>query len=119
MRNQDILGLLPAIPAGIPNPPLFQDNMNALDMDSPIVADFAGPGGVGPPDGIPDIPVFFSLAPGSPSLAAGPPFLPSDILVTTPLGGPPALALAAVAMGLGPGETISMPWRNSMLGCLW
>ena len=71
--NQDALGLTPNLAAGTFNQG-SQDNIDALDMDLASLADFNG-------DGIPDIPIYFSLAPGSPTLGIlG--SKPGDILVT-------------------------------------
>ena len=64
------------------------------DIDA-LILDFAMPG-AGP---------FFSLAPGSPSLAAlG--FGPGDLLMPVP-GFPPALAIPAGALGLLPTDNLN------------
>lgn len=90
VANQDALGLLPAIPAGSATAALL-DNIDALDMDPPSAVDLNG-------DGIPDLPIFFSLAPGSPTLGLiG--ASPADILSTFG-GAQPTVAVSAATLGL-------------------
>ena len=81
--DQFDLGLLAPVPGPL-------DNLDALEMDFYE----GGPG-----------PVYFSLAPGSPTLVgmgAG----PGDILSVFPGGGPPVVALSAGDLGLGPGDNL-------------
>ncbi len=60
-------------------------------------------------------PLFFTLAPGSPTLAAlaaG----PADVLAA-PVGGPPAIFAPAFALGLGPGDVIdALSWDGVGFG---
>ena len=76
------------------------DDIDALDMDPVSVMDTDG-------NGVPDIPVFFSLAPGSPTLTLlG--ATAADILVTAG-GAPPSVAVSAATLGLNllqPGDDI-------------
>jgi len=80
-----------------------EDDLDAVELsDAKIVDD--------PPDGIPDYGaklVFFSLAPGSPSLT--PAVTPDDILVSTPgfLGGFAIYADGVVDIGLLPGDNLN------------
>jgi len=94
--NQDALGLLPPIPAGVPNgpPPVPIDNLDALEYAPagfPIV-----PGPLG---------LHFSLAVGSPTLLATG-FSAADILFWSGVGLPPGLFLAGGALGLVPGDDL-------------
>ena len=84
--NQDLLGLVPAIPPGVP-PPGPIDNLDALEL----TPDGFIPGPVG---------LFYSLTPQSPTLAMlG--ASPADILTTSPAGAPMVFTPAA-ALGLMP-----------------
>lgn len=73
------------------------DDIDALDMDPVSVADTDG-------DGAPDIPIYFSLAPGSPTLGAiG--ATAADILMT--MGGVlPSVAVPGMTIGLMSGDDI-------------
>jgi hypothetical protein len=89
--NQAALGLLPAVPAGAPAAPPV-DNLDALEY---------APVGFIPMFGT----VTFSLAAGSPTLAAigaG----PEDILLWTAPFAAPAVFLPGAALGLGAGDDL-------------
>lgn len=81
--DESALGLTPVL-----------DNVDALDMDNPILVDFDQ-------NGIPDAPVFFSLAPGSPSLGTN---TPADIFWSQ--GGSFGLAMPGAAFGLAPTDDV-------------
>lgn len=99
--NQDSLGLAPGVGPGVPaTPPI--DNLDAWDDDFPGSVDFTG-GPFGGPDGIPDVPIFFSLAAGSPTLGTLS-FSPADILVTS--GGIVSVAVPEPGLGLTAGDDI-------------
>ncbi|TFG95911.1 MAG: hypothetical protein E4H11_04245, partial [Myxococcales bacterium] len=96
VANQDSLGLLPALGPGV-STSLLLDDIDALDMDLPSLADPNG-------DGIPDIPIYFSLTPTSPTLmmiGAG----PGDILVNVPFS-LPMIAVSTMMMGLTPSDDV-------------
>ncbi len=79
-----------------PFPLLISDDVDALTEQPPEFADGDG-------NGTPDRPVYFSLAAGSPSLAAGS-FSPADILVSS--GGPPTVFISHSELGLMPTDDI-------------
>jgi hypothetical protein len=86
------LGLLEPSPGG--------DGLDAFDASPAAAWDFVPPGG----DGIPDVPVYYSV---DPATAAAGGFVPGDVLVT--MGGAPPVPYApAPALGLdligGPGS---------------
>ena len=91
--NQDLLGLIPAIPpaTSVPAPPTLPiDNLDALEEL---------PGGLVPaPAGL-----LYSLAPGSPTLLAFG-YSAADILTT--VGGVPSIHLAAAALSLTPADDL-------------
>ncbi len=72
------------------------DNLDALDGHPPLFVDTDT-------DGLLDNPIYFSLAPGSPSLVPGG-FSPADILWT--IGFSPGLYASAVQLGLQPGDDV-------------
>lgn len=89
----------PQPPLGLLEPSPGGDGLDAFDL-APVAAwDFVPPGG----DGIPDIPVYYSVGPVT---AAAGGFAPADVLVTMG-GAPPVPYAVAPALGLdivgGPG----------------
>lgn len=95
--NQHALGLLPNILPGVAFGGAL-DHLSALDLR--IEPDLNL-------DGVPDLPVFITLAPGSPTLAAMG-LTAADVLFAggVALGAPPMLAIPAAGLGLGPGDVI-------------
>jgi hypothetical protein len=90
----------PAPPLGLVEPVPGGDDLDAFDAVPPGAWDFIGP------DGIPDVPVYYSVDPATAFVGSGGAFLPGDVLVTVG-GAPPAVYAPAVALGLdligGPG----------------
>jgi hypothetical protein len=92
--NQSALGLLPAVPPGPPVPPPI-DHVDAIDLKAP-----AAPTPLG---------LVYTLAPGSPTLAANPGWSPADLLSSLPIGAggwTPTLAAPAGQLGLLPGDVV-------------
>jgi len=72
-------GVLPSMGLQEPN----ADDLDALDLHDPYFVDWTDLPGGGPPDGVPDREVYFSLDPASPTLTANG-WNAADILVRTP-----------------------------------
>jgi hypothetical protein len=95
--NQHELGLVPSGLGGFPDQQYSGaiDNLDAYSMEE---FDYNS-------DGVPDVPVYFSLASGSPTLAAlgasG-----ADILVWDPATGSISVKYSAAALGLNPDDDI-------------
>jgi len=89
-------GVLPDMGLQEPN----GDDLDALDNKTCLEVDWTDPTG-GPPDGVPDREVYFSLDPVSPTLGAPNNWSAADILVFLGAGIPPTLQRYATAANLG------------------
>ena len=90
--NQDLAGLVPPVPSGIPGGAPFIDDIDSLEANSPTLLG-------------PATPLIFSVDPFSPLLGAFPGTGPADLFVTAP-GGTPVPFIPAAVLGLLPGDDI-------------
>jgi hypothetical protein len=95
--NGPVGACTPGFPLGLVEAATVRDDLDALDGQDASVVDTNG-------DGVPEGRIFFSLAEGSPSLAAFG-FSPGDVLVTTG-GAAPALYVSSDQVGLNSGEDL-------------
>ncbi len=95
--NQNAFGLVPAGAQGFPDQQYSgpMDNLDAYSMEE---FDFNR-------DGVPDVPVYFSLAAGSPTLTALN-ASPADILVWDPITGAISIKFSALQLGLSVADDI-------------